>query len=85
MGDPNDNCADDRRHLRLCMDFRAHLSLRCLDVRAKTWSGATGETGTHEIEALEVLDSLGGLGANKYPACRALVVKLKPYRLPHIA
>ena len=34
---------------------------------------------------LEVLDSLGGLGANKYPACRALVVKLKPYRLPHIA
>src|SRR2546426_124869 len=50
VGDPIHYCTDDCCHLRLRMDFRAHLSLRCIDVRTKAWPGPTGEAGTDEIE-----------------------------------
>ncbi len=46
-----DDCVDACYYLRLCLVFRAHLSLRCLDVRAKAWPWSTGENGTDEIEA----------------------------------
>jgi hypothetical protein len=42
--------------LRLCLVFRAHLSLWRLDVRAAAWSGSTAETGTDELAAGERWD-----------------------------
>ena len=41
-----DDCIDARNYLRLCLVFRAHLSLRCLDVRAKAWSWS--DTDSHD-------------------------------------
>src|SRR5260370_1729213 len=58
VGDSIHDCADDCCHLRLYRDFRAHLSLRCLDVRTKAWPGTTGETLAHEIIVLSLIQRL---------------------------